>query len=73
MNDRRLNGRPRVGTVLIGLIAILCRAPGVAGLNEGIAAIVKGDCAVALKELRPLAERGNAEAQYRLARMWSSV
>ncbi|MGH9808741.1 MAG: tetratricopeptide repeat protein, partial [Terriglobia bacterium] len=31
---------------------------------------MKGDYATALKELRPLAERGNAKAQYRLGRMY---
>ena len=42
----------------------------IAGITEGIAAIVKGDYVTALRELRPLAERGDAEAQYRLGRMY---
>ena len=41
----------------------------VAGLDEGLAALAKRDYAAAAKELLPLAERGNAEAQYRVGRM----
>ena len=60
--------RPRA--LLVCAIAALCCGSAVAGLNEGIDAIIKGDYATALKELRPLAEHGNAEAQYRLGRMY---
>jgi TPR repeat protein len=41
-----------------------------AGLNEGLDALRRGDYAAAAKELRPLAERGDAEAQYRIGRMY---
>ena len=41
-----------------------------AGLDEGLAALQRRDYAVAVKELRPLAERGNAEAQYRIGLMY---
>jgi len=41
-----------------------------AGVEEGVAALLKGDYATALKEFQPLAERGDAEAQYRLGRMY---
>ncbi len=60
----------RHGTLLIFVVATLCCGSGTAGVTEGIDAIVKGDYVTALRELRPLAERGNAEAQYRLGRMY---
>jgi hypothetical protein len=41
-----------------------------AGLDEGLAALSRRDYAAAAKELRPLAERGNAEAQYPIGRMY---
>jgi TPR repeat protein len=43
---------------------------GFAGLQEGLDALRKGDYAAAAKELRPLAERGDTEAQYRLGLMY---
>jgi TPR repeat protein len=42
----------------------------VAGLDEGLAALAKRDYATAARELRPLAERGDAEAQYRIGLMY---
>lgn len=45
-------------------------ASSIAGLDEGLAALSKRDYAAAAKELLPLAERGNAEAQYRIGRMY---
>jgi len=51
-------------------VATLAWGSAIAGLSEGIEAIVKGDYAAAVRELRPLAERGDAEAQYRLGRMY---
>ena len=43
-----------------------------AGVAEGVAAIDKGHYRAALEELRPLAERGDAVAQYRLGWMYES-
>ncbi|MEP6998155.1 MAG: tetratricopeptide repeat protein [Betaproteobacteria bacterium] len=60
----------RHGTLLIVVGATLCCGSGIAGVTEGNDAFVKGDYVTALKELRPLAERGNAKAQYRLGRMY---
>lgn len=37
-----------------------------AGMEEGLAAYDRGDFAAAFKEWKPLAEQGNAEAQYNL-------
>ena len=42
----------------------------VAGLAEGLDALKRGDYATAAKELRPLAERGDAEAQHRVGLMY---
>lgn len=41
-----------------------------AGLDEGLNALRQRDYARAAKELRPLADAGNAEAQYRIGRMY---
>ena len=45
-------------------------APAWAGLDEATAAYQRGDYATALRELRPLAEQGNANAQYKLGFMY---
>lgn len=52
------------------VVAMACCDAGFAGLDEGLAALVKRDYAAAARELRPLAERGNAEAQYRIGLMY---
>jgi TPR repeat protein len=48
---------------LLAISAILCCNTAVAGLKEGYEALSRQDYATAIKEYRPLAERGNAEAQ----------
>ena len=55
---------------LLAISTIFCCSAAVAGLNEGRDALRKQDFATAAKELRPLAERGNAEAQYRIGQMY---
>jgi hypothetical protein len=42
----------------------------IAGLTEGLDALRKNDFPAAVKELRPLADRGDAEAQYRVGLMY---
>jgi TPR repeat protein len=52
-----------------GLIfVLLAGCPGIAwaGMEEGLAAFNRGDFATAFKEWKPLAEQGDAEAQYNL-------
>lgn len=56
-------------TVALLLVAAFS-APAMAGFEEGLAAYKKDDYATALKEFRPLAEKGNAEAQKMLGRMY---
>jgi uncharacterized protein len=55
---------------LLAISAILCCNAALAGLKEGYEALARNDYATAIKEYRPLAERGNAEAQYRIGRMY---
>jgi hypothetical protein len=54
---------------LVALAALFVSASSVAGLNEGLDALRDQDFAAAAKELRPLAERGDAEAQYHIGLM----
>ena len=68
---------PKTTFAGLALIAALCAgftlgltAPGWAGLDEGEGAYNRGDYATALREWRPLAEQGNAAAQYNLGFMY---
>ena len=49
---------------------LLSSTVAIAGLKEGYAALIKKDYVTAANEYRPLAERGNAEAEYRIGRMY---
>jgi uncharacterized protein len=55
---------------LLALCALLCCNAAVAGLQEGYDALARKDYATAIKEYRPLAERGDPEAQYRIGRLY---
>jgi TPR repeat protein len=55
---------------LLALTAALCCSVAIAGPTEGLDALRNYDYATAAKELRPLAERGDAEAQYRVGLMY---
>ncbi len=61
----------------LALIAALCAgfilgltAPAGAGWDEAVAALQRGDYATYIRELRPLAEQGDALAQYNLGSMY---
>ena len=61
-----------------GLIALVSVAVGIGALQiarggylEGVDAYERGDYKTALKEFRFLAERGNADAQFHLGRMYN--
>ena len=56
---------------LVALAALFVSGSSVAGLNEGLDALRNQDFATAAKELRPLAEKGDAEAQYRIGLMYN--
>jgi hypothetical protein len=49
---------------------MLCCGTALAGLTEGLDALRRNDYATAERELRPLAERGDPEAQYRIGLMY---
>ena len=55
---------------LLALSVLLCSTAAVAGLKEGYEALSKKDYVTAANEYRPLAERGDPEAQYRIGRMY---
>ncbi len=68
---------PKAKLAGLALIAALCggftlglTAPAWAGFDEGVAAYNRGDFATAIREWRPLAEQGNAKAQYNLGFMY---
>jgi Sel1 repeat len=56
--------------VLIAISILLCSTAAVAGLKEGYAALINKDYVTAANEYRPLAERGDPEAQYRIGRLY---
>ena len=60
----------RIALATVLLVTLV--GPAWAGFNEGVAALERGDYATALKELRPLAEQGNAVAQYNLGFMYGN-
>lgn len=55
---------------LFFILALLLTAPAFAGFKEGMDAHRRGDYATALRELRPLADHGNAAAQNVLGEMY---
>jgi len=54
-------------TFLAAVLALLPLAALGQDFDAGVAAYQRGDYAVALKEWRPLADHGNAHAQFSLA------
>ncbi|MFO1412579.1 MAG: tetratricopeptide repeat protein [Burkholderiales bacterium] len=56
---------------LLLVVITLCAAHAAhAGLQEGLDALRRGDYPAAVAELRPLADKGDPEAQYRVALMY---
>ncbi len=49
--------------ILVALLLLTLAAPAWAGWDEGVAAYERGDYATAFRELKPLAEQGDAQAQ----------
>ncbi len=52
------------------VLLVVLAAPAWAGFDEGVAAYDRGDYATALREMRVLAEQGDAAAQYNLGVMY---
>lgn len=78
-----LNGATLIAAVLGLMLSTACSqksgspttqrvatTPTLLGFDEGLAAARRGDYVTALREFRPLAERGDANAQYRLGSMY---
>lgn len=60
---------------LMGMVRLLSQALGIqawAGFDEAVAAYTRGDYATAVQELLPMAQQGNARAQYNLGVMYAS-
>ena len=53
------------------ILFLLLSTPAGAGYDAGATAYYRGDFAVALRELRPLAQQGRADAQYMLGLMYT--
>lgn len=64
----------KIHTLIVAFLLILASASAVAGtkLDDGVTAMLRGDNAAALKVFRPLATKGDAEAQYYLGYMYQS-
>ena len=62
---------PAIGRVLVFAVAVLVAGPALADLDAGLAAVHRGDFKKALAELMPLAQAGDAEAQYNIGRMYA--
>jgi TPR repeat protein len=52
-------------------VALLVAGPALADLDAGLAAAKRGDFKTALAEWTPLAEAGNADAQYNIGRLYA--
>jgi len=61
----------RCATVLLALVVMLAAVPTWAG-EAGLEAFKRGNYATALKEYRPLAEQGDAVAQFALGSMYEN-
>lgn len=59
--------------LLVAALLVLAGGPfaAMAGMSEGQSAIERRDYTTALKEVRPLADRGNSEAQFLLGQMYA--
>ncbi len=62
----------RWATMTFALVVVLVAVPAWADIKAGKEAYLRGDYATALKEWRPLAEQGDAIAQYNLGLMYAN-
>ena len=60
-----------MAAVMLALVVVLVAAPAWADFQSGLEAYLRGDYATALTEFRPLAQQGNAKAQFGLGLMYS--
>jgi TPR repeat protein len=59
-----------ISAVILCLLLVSCGPPQAPDYQKGYAAFISGDYATALRELRPLAEQGHADAQTYLGLMY---
>ncbi len=57
-------------TLAAAFLCLMLATPTWAGFDEGMAAYERRDYATALREFRPLAEKGDAKAQYNVGLMY---
>ncbi|MCZ6798923.1 MAG: hypothetical protein O7F12_00390 [Nitrospirae bacterium] len=62
--------KPRLLLSIVVGLALMLATPVLAGFQAGVEAYKRGDYETALKELRPLADQGDAVAQYNLGLMY---
>ena len=60
----------RTATVLLAVVVVLVAAPACTDYEAGKEAYDRGDYATALTKFRPLAQQGDARAQYNLGVMY---
>ncbi len=60
----------RYATGMLAMVVVFVAVPACTDFDPGMEAYERGDYATALKEWRPLAEQGDAAAQYNLGRMY---
>ncbi|MBV8440981.1 MAG: sel1 repeat family protein, partial [Hyphomicrobiales bacterium] len=64
--------RPTTALPIGGLLLLAHFGPALAGpLEDGVAAYRQGDFAAAMRLLRPLADAGDAKAEFHLGRMYA--
>ena len=60
-------------TLATAFLCLMLATPAWAGFDESLAAAKRGDYATALREWRPLAKQGDADAQYNLGVMYDKI
>ena len=58
--------------LLAAILSLWLTTSALAGFDEGVAAYNRGDYATALEEMLPIAEQGNADAQFALGVMYGN-
>ena len=58
--------------LLVALLSLWLTTSAWAGFDEGVAAYDRGDYATAFEEMLPIAEQGNADAQFALGVMYGN-
>ncbi len=66
MMPSRIKSNPLKILAVISLLLFASAPSWSADFGIGLTAVIRGDYATALNELRPLAEQGHARAQYNL-------